>query len=761
MNPSLASKKRPLNQISIAAKETSNDLCGLCHEPLQRSAIIAEQHQEPCATNTPTVSSIASSYNTTQPHPEGVPRQVSLPDENQINGDTAHTEGNANNMSNSNGDGDNNGTINNEALNNSVHTIVTCANMCGDSKFCKAATREHESPHFHFSCLEKEIPQGSKLFWDLCQYLDHREEEKRKRRLRYLAKEHAKDVGNLNLNGKTLNLPDKIPLDRRVSRSSSNSPMNIGHFQHTPSSSGRSTPSFQSNSNARKVTKNPFLCSLCDIRGSATYLAEYFANFRALKTEFFQDGEAVDSIMPVGKFKACSHVDSARKETIADNENEGIMAKDNGFVKHLMSKQQDYDEGASYKTTEMTMDRIRDILQFIPRYQNGEENKETQAAASSIFNFANINAAHLIGQPIRLFCDVSNSYHTGRIIDSRKVDDIEINRLKKNTKLKYTEKKFDHVLMGAYSRQERGKGSNSNHNILLDRDIGRTQYLVRFRARTEGRKVTVQQWMYLEEHPIVVGIIIIWVNVHHEESQMVAQTEVVAATRNANNHDCKLGNLSGDVVAETPQERKRRLKRMKSKFRPAQIFLRSTLEMMHVDGISGGRMNDVNATVTTNAELGDTTDTSKSKEMVNAVAYLFNKNFQCMSVKIADNAIGTKNTAPTTVRCTDTSSAKLNPKSSSLENTNMDDGDKKLPENMSSKPGKSNSEANIDESLGEELSLLESSFEDLLVADFHSPPEGLVRYLKVLRAYDESLVYATTCACLEEEEQRRVLEGQD
>ena len=65
---------------------------------------------------------------------------------------------------------------------------------------------------------------------------------------------------------------------------------------------------------------------------------------------------------------------------------------------------------------------------------------------------------------------------------------------------------------------------------------------------------------------------------------------------------------------------------------------------------------------------------------------------------------------------------------------------------------------NDDHAIREELSILESAFSDLMLADFHSPPDELMRYLKVLRVYDEMLVHGTTCACIEEEEhQRRLL----
>lgn len=728
----MASKKRPLDQISVSATESANGLCGLCQEPL---------HCPPSGINA-NIDNIASTSNGNmtsdgpdpqeQSRPKGVPRQISLPDEtnDHMNGGTSNAlnesgeegniiSGDSDRERESNGTSTTNGNLSNS---NELHTIVTCANMCGEAKFCKAAAMNNESPHFHFSCLEKVIPQGSKLFWDLCQYLDYREEEKKKRKIRKLAKENAKDLGAISINGKNINLPDKIPLDRRGCRSVSNSPLTIGHFQHTPSSSGRSTPSVFLNSNSRKVTKNPFLCPICDIRGSSAFLEEYFTNFRAAKTKFFEDDEAIDSIMPVGKYKETNEENkksdsSASYIGVSKNGREsGAIAKENGFVQHLMSRQENYDEDAAYRPTELTMDRIQYIMKYTARYQ-------ANGGANDVFDFDSINASYLIGQPIRLFCDVSNTYHTGRIIDMRDVKDIDTNRLKKATKAKYAKRWKAHESKG----DANDSNSNQNQKIYLDEFIGRTQYLVRFRSRMEGRKVALQKWMYLEEHPVAVGINIVWVNVYREESQMDTTTGIsVSDTKGA------LRNFSDGAKTETKQQRKRRLKRLKSRFRPGHIFLRSALEMMHVDALKDAvNSNDI-------ASLAP-----MRKESMNAVAYLFGEEFRCISVNITDsqnNGLKIAMTHKSTI-LSPTKSRTVRP------------GDQNIP----SEPSAAMKTGAV-ESPDMDLALLESSFEHLLVADFHSPPEELCRYLKVLRAYDESLVDALTIACLEEEEQQRILE---
>jgi len=126
---------------------------------------------------------------------------------------------------------------------------------------------------------------------------------------------------------------------------------------------------------------------------------------------------------------------------------------------------------------------------------------------------------------------------------------------------------------------------------------------------------------------------------------------------------------------------------------------------------------------------------------LNAIVLLFSRNYHCIRLKI-DNwncKSASGNTNPATGTGIDAISA---------------------PTATSKKPAAQNDDADDNNNdNARALSILESSCDDLSVADFHSPPDEFMRYLQVLKSYDESLVHATTCACLEEEEQRRVLEG--
>jgi hypothetical protein len=88
--------------------------------------------------------------------------------------------------------------------------------------------------------------------------------------------------------------------------------------------------------------------------------------------------------------------------------------------------------------------------------------------------------------------------------------------------------------------------------LQLDNEIGRTQYLVRFEGGVEDRKVAVHQWIYLEEHPVMVAVSLNWTN----------------------------------IGAYKKKKRRKGSTTDRTKFRPAQFFVRSALEMVPVPEIN-------------------------------------------------------------------------------------------------------------------------------------------------------------------------------
>jgi hypothetical protein len=94
------------------------------------------------------------------------------------------------------------------------------------------------------------------------------------------------------------------------------------------------------------------------------------------------------------------------------------------------------------------------------RRSRGTDNEE-DTVLLPISELKHIHHEHLIGKPVRLYCSNMNTYHNGRILDTRSADDL-------------------------------------------------TVALVRFPAGKDHRKTTLTQWIYLEEHCLAVASDLVW-----------------------------------------------------------------------------------------------------------------------------------------------------------------------------------------------------------------------------------------------------------
>lgn len=582
--------------------------------------------------------------------------------------------------------------------------IVTCSNMSGPVKCCRAHLSGGNSPHYHFTCLKKLIPSKSKLYSDLCRYANYQEEENKRKKIRSSFRSpigqvpEEKLASNLNSvhiqnnvpvnNNRESKLPDRVPLDKSV------------HLMHRGSlssdESGRSTAS-----NRKYLTKNPFICDACDMEGSSRYLSEYFDNFRTVKKKFYGDDEAIDAIHPI------SNLASSDEE----------MMEGSSFVQYLMGKELDANLNVSSKATELRISRIRQVLQctIMSQEHNDMEHKSTLDFDEPI------TPNYLIGQPVRLYCSLTNSYHTGRIIDARHHSSVDTTRLKPSTVKRY-------IGIQSSTKKSPIREPQSTPPVLLDRDIGRTQYLVRFRARMEGRRSTVHQWLYLEEHPLMVGVAIVWINIYNQDQGDVDRdtSQIISMCRPLSADACTIegGNLSADTKgAKRSLEKLRRLKRSKAKFYPGQIFLRSALEMMHVDEINPNHCDFT---------LNPLQQSNLSREVphpegFHVIALIFDDVYKCVRLKMEKQ-----------------SSAVLQSQKKESED---------IPVQLGGSMPKTGRELNVEYMLG----VLGKSFKDISFADFRNPPPDVKEYLQVLHAHDESLVRAIVSACSEEEEQMRAL----
>ena len=189
-----------------------------------------------------------------------------------------------------------------------------------------------------------------------------------------------------------------------------------------------------------------------------------------------------------------------------------------------------------------------------------------------------------IGQPVKLYCPIDNSYHVGRIIDMRKRQ-----RNKRN------------IQTCTNSNHEE---SNKDHNDRERYPLNQVEFLIRFRAGMNGRKITVHGWIVLEEHSLMVGIMLIWVQFNLLLSQNLSKKRIKgynddydSQNNNINNHACK--------------------KQLIPYYSPAQVMLRSGLEMLALNENKSSSVSNLSA------NLNNDEKKSTSKENTNNAFVLF------------------------------------------------------------------------------------------------------------------------------------------
>jgi hypothetical protein len=57
------------------------------------------------------------------------------------------------------------------------------------------------------------------------------------------------------------------------------------------------------------------------------------------------------------------------------------------------------------------------------------------------------------------------------------------------------------------------KRTRKKTKLELHTNVSQTEYLVRFRAGIDGRILPVHQWLFLEEHPLMVSVALVWAKV--------------------------------------------------------------------------------------------------------------------------------------------------------------------------------------------------------------------------------------------------------
>jgi len=270
-----------------------------------------------------------------------------------------------------------------------------------------------------------------------------------------------------------------------------------------------------------------FICPSCDVEGTSRYLLEYFEKFHAMKKNFY------------AKYLGGCTKKSLERLARADESVDSRTGQ--SFLWHLMKDScGEQREINNWNASEVQLGAMSKVLGYLSIEVQQQRNEDHMRREKRQKNKSKLDPSYLVGMPIRLFNPIENAYHSGRIIDYKLNAPYEVDRYLSESKPSPSDASFPEPDM----------------NKLVDENIVRTMFLVRFRHGCEGRKTSVHQWIYLEEHAITVGGEICWAKIE--------------------NHIDNTGDESSEDKTEAD-------KRFKSPYRPVQISLRSLLEMISVE----------------------------------------------------------------------------------------------------------------------------------------------------------------------------------
>ena len=285
-----------------------------------------------------------------------------------------------------------------------------------------------------------------------------------------------------------------------------------------------------------------FICPNCDVEGSSRYLIEYFEKFRSMKKNFYAE-----------YIGGCNN-NTAERLARVDESFDSRTGQ--AFIWHLMKDNCGDCEIESWNASEIQLIGISDVLTYLSRdaqQLNARHEKRQKCRLD-------LEPSYLVGMPVRLFNPIENSYHSGRIIDYKLNAPFEEDRCLSDTKPSASDAFFPEPDM----------------KELLDETIMRTLYLVRFRQGSEGRKISVHQWIYLEEHAVAVGGEVCWAKVDN-----VSDT---GAVENQNKEEEEDKRFKSPWAAAASSVRLHPVS--KSAHRPVQISFRSLLEMISLEELN-------------------------------------------------------------------------------------------------------------------------------------------------------------------------------
>jgi len=214
-------------------------------------------------------------------------------------------------------------------------------------------------------------------------------------------------------------------------------------------------------------------------------LLEYFEKVHAMKKNFYAE------------YLGGSKKNNEERRARADECVESRTGQ--SFLWHLMKDNCGDREIKNWNASEIQLGGMSRVFTYLSKQleqQRNEDHTRREKRQKSKFK---VDPSYLVGMPVRLFNPIENSYHSGRIIDYKLDAPYEVDRLLSETKPSASDASFPEPDM----------------NKLVDEKIVRTLFLVRFRHGCEGRKTSVHQWIYLEEHAVTVGGEICWAKIEN------------------------------------------------------------------------------------------------------------------------------------------------------------------------------------------------------------------------------------------------------
>mmetsp|Transcript_18355 Transcript_18355/g.37617 ORF Transcript_18355/g.37617 Transcript_18355/m.37617 type:complete len:726 (-) Transcript_18355:86-2263(-) len=330
----------------------------------------------------------------------------------------------------------------------------------------------------------------------------------------------------------------------------------------------RGTSVFKSKRKKDPMLSFSFLCPNCDVEGSSRYLLEYFEEFQSTKQSFY-----------CNYFKECGiEIEKIKRMESVD---ECVEARTGMAFLHFLTTHHKADSSfergtenpADLNKSEICVRHMEMVLKIIRKNQQiihfddkgcGSSNDCKVNSDNLVMN--KLEPSYLVGRPLRLFNPIDRSYHTGRIIDFR-------------MNAPY---KVDHEILtrshGRRKKRDRERSYRPHMLQLVDENICKTLYLVRFRDGMEGRKVAVHKWIYLEEHPCLIGGEVCWAKIVDSIGN-----EGIGVENFPNSEIMKSPVSDVSQHEESDSSKSVGDRNFLSIYRPVQMVYRSALEMIPVN----------------------------------------------------------------------------------------------------------------------------------------------------------------------------------